>query len=86
MVVGANTGTFEGEYSHAQLVAEMATHHHPTLTGGSTAFQVTTGAGANGFGAGAFTFAGQTITGDTGGGAAANVTQPATFYNIYMKL
>lgn len=87
VVVGANTGTFEGEYAHAQLVGELAAHTHPTLTVGRTFATVTTpGTGTYASTAMGSLFGSDVTTGSTGGGAAANVTQPGTFYNIYMKL
>jgi hypothetical protein len=85
--ISALAGTYEGEYAHTQLVAELATHNHAFGTHQSSA-----GAG----GADDTFLSGQTINNvysapgvpifNTGSSTPANVTQPGVFYNIYMKL
>lgn len=84
-VVAANAGTFEGEYAHTQLAKEVAAHTHTasvalgqvasTLNGvGGVNPIVTTGPTS------------VTVNANTPAGTAFNVTQPGTFYNIFIKL
>lgn len=77
------SGSVEGEYAHTQLLTELVSHSHNTgvgggfiLTGGTS--EIPSGAAANG----------QNVsdTGATGGGLPFNVTQPATFMNVFIKL
>jgi hypothetical protein len=77
-------GTVTGQYAHVQLEAELATHSHPGST--IVASNFTTGAAA-----GATTYL--TPTGSTavsvapdGSSTPFNITQPGTFYNMYIKL
>jgi hypothetical protein len=76
----------EGEYSHLQLNSEVATHTHNPLVG--TGFWMN---GTNQSIAGTNSFAIQSAatTGGitrTGSQTAGNVTQPGTFFNIFIKL
>lgn len=76
------TGSIEGEYAHTQLTSELAAHTHPPQTG---AF-IYTGTGT-GFGGGGSQFnPSGSETGVRGSSIAANVTQPGSFYNVFMKL
>lgn len=77
------TGSVEGEYAHAQSIAELATHSHASSTGagfivagGITSLTASAGSSES--------VAANTAT--TGSGTAFNVTQPGVFYNIFMKL
>jgi len=80
----AGTGTFEGEYAHTQLIAELATHNHAPLSpltefygnyslGGAALFGGTGVGSAN-------------TTANTGLSTPFNVTQPGVFCNMYIKL
>jgi hypothetical protein len=75
-------GSFEGEYQHTQLITELAAHTHTGFGGASF---VISGTGLAGLGAGA-ALTSASITGTTGSSTPFNVTQPGTFYNMYMKL
>jgi hypothetical protein len=80
----APLGSIEGEYDHTQLETELATHHHPNST-------IVMSAGVN------FTYSGGqagviaaasyplNITND-GNSVPFNVTQPGSFFNLFMKL
>jgi hypothetical protein len=77
------TGSSEGEYAHTQLMGELAAHNHTPLTiagtfmvsGAGTADVVPGGViGTNAF------------TSTTGSSTPFNVTQPGTFYNMFIKL
>jgi len=86
---GAETGTItaylqttasvEGEYAHKQLMPELAAHNH-------TYIHYTTNnlgqSGSNSF----FVTNGTDTTGTTGSSTPFNVTQPGTFYNMFIKL
>jgi hypothetical protein len=72
-------GTYEGEYAHTQLLSELAAHNH-TL---GNQIQ-TSGTAINGTGTGYAII--NSVTGTTGSSAPFNVTQPGTFYNMYIKL
>lgn len=78
-------GSYEGEYAHTQLEAELAAHHHP----GSVAntFVASLGAGGNGSyqTSGTPTTITVTVASD-GSSVPFNVTQPGTFLNMFMKL
>lgn len=83
-VASAVTGSSEGEYGHVQLLSEIIDHTHTSAAG-----QEFIGGGASGiYGAGGL----GSIQPNTGGitnypgQTAFNVTQPGTFYNIYIKL
>lgn len=79
------TGSVEGEYQHTQLVAELAAHSHGPLAG--TDFVVAPGTATVAAGAGATTYTQlSNLTTTTGSSTPFNVTQPGTFYNIYIKL
>jgi hypothetical protein len=83
-VIASPTGTLEGEYGHNLLLDEMANHTHDSpgqpfiIGGGAAVYQGAANSGQT---------AGQTgtITGYTGQ-LPFNITQPGTFYNIFMKL
>lgn len=79
-VISSLAGTSEGEYAHTQLISELASHLHGinsfTMTGNSLA------SGASN----ATTGPGVYNTNTTGSSAPFNVTQPGTFYNIFIKL
>ncbi|HEY2811772.1 MAG TPA: hypothetical protein VGJ00_10350 [Rhabdochlamydiaceae bacterium] len=73
------TASYEGEYAHTQLLAELATHDHGythTITNllapntGATGPVTTTNA----------------VTDPAGSSTPFNVTQPGTFYNMFIKL
>ncbi len=86
-VIAAFNGTFEGEYAHTQLLAELATHNHAFGTHQSSAG---TGDAADTFLSGeainnVYANAGVPIF-NTGSSTPFNVTQPGNFFNIYMKL
>ena len=78
-------GFTTGEYAHTQLLAEIAAHTHNDpgaafiTTGGANAWVGTNGSFNS------FTVTGG-ITRSGSDASAANVTQPGTFYNIFMKL
>jgi hypothetical protein len=84
--ISALAGTFEGEYAHTQLIKELAAHNHPgsvmpfqsfNAGGGATAVVETPGGVSGNY---PLSIATQ------GSSAPFNVTQPGTFYNIFMKL
>jgi len=80
------TGSYEGEYAHTQLLRELAQHTHNAPSGAIDYLVNQSGGGAiSGSG---FLNSSATITGTVTNyvGAAANVTQPGTFFNIYIKL
>jgi hypothetical protein len=80
-VTFALAGTFEGEYAHSQIISELAAHTHGIDLYGASGpnnTQVST------FDSTPFV---RTIQSDsTGNGTPFNVTQPGTFYNLFMKL
>jgi hypothetical protein len=86
-VIAALPASYEGEYAHTQLEGELARHNHP----GSTS---TTGQGGSGSGAGALlanTGTGTPYTlalqiANDGSSTPFNVTQPGTFFNMFIKL
>jgi hypothetical protein len=84
VVTAALAGTYEGEYAHTQLVAELAAHTHPPGVAGNFDIRVSSGGDSN-MSAGTQNQQVAT-TGLTGSSTPFNVTQPGTFYNIYMKL
>lgn len=79
-------GSYEGEYAHVQLTTELATHNHSaTLIGGNNTagnLYPTTESVINS----TTSPAGTVTIGNTGSSTPFNVTQPGTYYNIYMKL
>src|SRR5580692_8210593 len=86
-VVSSLTGSSEGEYAHMQLLSELANHAHVPATG----FSSFLGQGGSSFivNAGAGSFSNEANTGLISGyttQTAANVTQPGTYFNIYIKL
>ncbi len=86
--VYAPAGTFEGEYAHTQLLAEMVNHEHDPLSPMSTFIGQGTGTSLLGnlSGSGAQGSTGF-VTGYPGSGQTAfNVTQPGVFLNMFMKL
>jgi hypothetical protein len=82
-VTSALAATYEGEYAHTQLLTELAQHTHNANAanfvniGSGGVFTAGASGGSTGLTAG--------ITGFSAT-AAANVTQPGTFMNIFMKL
>lgn len=72
-------GSFIGEETHTQTIAEMPSHTH--ALGYLATYDVTGGGNAVFGGAAA-----DTATGATGGGAAFNVMQPTSFWNVMIKL
>ena len=74
----ALAGSSEGEYGHTQLLAELASHNHTVPIALATS---TNPPGSNPLVSGA-----NTPTSFTGSSVPFNVTQPGTFFNIYMKL
>lgn len=83
-VLSSPAPSYEGEYAHTQLVAELAQHSHAAASGNFITSNSFTTAVTPG---GADVFNRQeTNTANTGSNVAFNVTQPGTFYNIYMKL
>lgn len=85
-IATALTGSFEGEYAHIQLLAEIAAHTHNPLAPGTAFLEVGTGgqllAGTS------LTTAATTggITRSSPNATGANVTQPGIFFNMFMKL
>jgi hypothetical protein len=80
------TGTVTGQNSHVQLESELATHSHPGSTAPMQFFNTlngTVGTARNYFVAGGTTAI--TVAPD-GSSAPFNIVQPATFYNMFMKL
>lgn len=85
-IVIAFTGTYEGEYAHMQLNAEVGSHLHPPLSP-ATSFLEGSSGGSGLSGAGTFLATATTGLNQAAGVVvAANVTQPASFYNAYIKL
>lgn len=82
-VTSAVTGSSEGEYAHTQLVAELAAHTHAPLSPGTAFIANNAGAGSTGGGGNLGSVA---TTASTGSSTPFNVTQPGTFYNIFIKL
>ena len=77
----APAGAIEGEYSHTQLVNELATHSHAASSG---SFMIS---GIVGLGSGSTEFASTAAnTATQGNSQPFNVTQPSTYCNIYIKL
>jgi hypothetical protein len=70
-----------GEYSHKQLVAEIAGHTHPATGGAQFILSGSGGIASAGGALGA-----SLSTGINGGNIPFNVVQAANFYNIYIKL
>ena len=90
-VTAAYAGSSEGEYAHMQLIKELAAHTHP----GTVVTVTTDGAQGDTAGYGSFTSSSPKnvllnqpsgVVASQGSGTPANVTQPGTFYNIFMKL
>jgi hypothetical protein len=84
--VSAAQGSFSGEYTHTQTIAEMPSHNHP----GSTAAVPISGAGGatNVLTAGGSSSnANETVSvAFQGGGNPFNVTQPVITLNVFLKL
>lgn len=79
-------GFTEGEYAHTQQLSELAQHTHNAPAGAADYLVNQSGGGAiSGSG---FLNSAATVTGTVTNyvGTAANVTQPGTFMNIYIKL
>ena len=70
-------GCSEGEYGHSQSIAELSAHTH-TVTNAIT--------GSPSLGSGGTSGVGVVTTSSAGSGVPANVTQPGTYMNIYIKL
>ncbi len=77
-------GSFVGEETHVQSIAEMPAHTHGPGGVGATSFQVKGGVGT-GFG-GAGGAVDSTLTASTGGGLPFNQIQPTVYMNVYFKL
>lgn len=75
-------GSQNGEFSHAQLVSELAVHNH--AAGGGQQFIRSGATPMYASGPASISLSGTTAS--TGTGMRFNVIQPSTFYNIYMKL
>lgn len=73
--------TYEGEYAHTQLVAELATHNHGS---GGGNFVLQGGSAGNNTAANNAAYA--ATTANTGSSTPFNVTQPGVFMNIFIKL
>lgn len=85
-LTGWLSGTNEGEYAHGQTAAEVGPHTHTgSVLPGSIITTATTGPGTTVVGQGVGTLP-LTIATNSPNGAGANVTQPGTFNNIYIKL
>lgn len=85
-VISAITGTTEGEYGHVQLEIELAAHAHG-IGSPLTNFVGTGSGGAGPFsGSAGSAFSSVASTASAGSSAGFNITQPGTFYNIYIKL
>ncbi len=86
-IVSALAGASEGEYAHTQLVAELATHTH--TASGTVALGIS-GSSVSGPGTFSPVTAGPTTVAvtvnNTGSSTPFNITQPGTFYNMFMKL
>ncbi len=85
-IILANAGNFAGEYAHLQLTAEVGVHSHNFL---STPSQNYSGVNQGGFQSGGAVTAlvqGNTLTANSAANSAFNVTQPSTFYNMFIKL
>ncbi len=83
-------GATTGQYAHSQLLSEIPNHSHdPTIVGGSILEGVAAG-GSGVVSVGTTVLNAATTGGITGypldGQRSFNVTQPGTFYNIFMKL
>lgn len=81
------SGSYEGEYAHSQLTNEVGSHGHTGSTFPNSIFTGTNAAG------GATQLLGRpgagvpiTIANNSPAGSPANVTQPGTFNNMYIKL
>lgn len=77
------TGSFEGEYAHTQLVAELAAHTHPAPA--SSNFVTSESNPPNIYNQGG-NGAQHNATGIQGSSTPFNVTQPGVFLNMFMKL
>ncbi len=84
-IVGAPFGSFEGEYAHTQLLAELAAHHHGGF-GGANFWTDLAAGGVHFTNAGVFNINIAGVTADTGSSTPLNVTQPGAFMNMFMKL
>lgn len=86
IVTAALAGTYEGEYAHTQLIAELAAHNH---TPGAVLSYFNFNASAGGtpvYGQPNPTASLNIPVTSQGSSTPFNITQPGTFYNIYMKL
>lgn len=79
-VISALPGSFEGEYAHTQLTAELAQHLHSVDSFTMTGTTLSPGASNATTGPGTFN------TNNTGSSTPFNVTQPGVFFNLFMKL
>lgn len=88
-IMGIYAGTQTGEYSHAQLLSEMVNHTHNPLAPAVNFLGGLSAGGSATVPAGTLVIAEPTtglITGYPAAQSRFNVTQPGTFYNMYMKL
>lgn len=87
-VTMAVTGTSEGEYAHKQLNGEVGSHLHGPGGTATQFYGLGSGAVPNPTGTpGLYSNFGTTALNQAAGSVvAANVTQPGTFFNMFMKL
>ena len=76
-------GATLGEYSHTQTIDELVSHTHTPDAPTSTFLGAGTG---QSYGGGGAQFGQAAGTAAAGGGSSFNVTQPSSFYNIFVKL
>lgn len=89
--VSSFPGTSTGEYAHAQLVQELAAHNHPGTISGIQVNPINVSAGGTNSISFGGTLAGVSLPSQGGNatfpsGVPFNVTQPSTYYNMYIKL
>lgn len=76
-------GQNAGEQQHTQLLTELVSHNHSPLPPATGFITNSTGTGDTIAGG---NIGSSGITANTGGGQPFNITQPTTFYNVFMKL
>lgn len=89
VVFGTLSGSSEGEYAHTQLLNEMVSHTHNTAKSGYSFYSNNGTSGAGFTGTTSILVSSDPTTGAPTNYTAQspfNVTQPGTFYNMYMKL
>jgi hypothetical protein len=85
-VFSAEPGAQTGEYAHALLASQLAAHTHPTTNGSSFVNNSASSTAATGGNVSIYQGLELTTGSNTGTGTPFNVTQPGTFYNIFIKL